>query len=302
MAITSASDQYLQRRGRLGHLVLTQLRLLPRNIALFLIAFWVLGPFSWTVSTSLKGIKELYTLAPSIIPHNPTLANYEFMFLYLDDIPIYFRNSVFVTGLAVLLTVVCAALMGYAFARMQFRGRDLIFYSLIVAMFVPHAGGLVAAYELMHTLGLRNNLFGLALYFGSNLSIPLFIMRQTFLSLPRELEESAMIDGAGRLSIFYHIALPFGYGGMIVNAILTFVHVWGDYLFTITMIDLQALYTVGVGVSMFYGGGAMVHDADISGPGIQTAGYLAAAFPVVVTYFVLQRYFVRGLSEGVLKL
>lgn len=291
-----------RRRSWLARTATAQLRMLPRNVALFFIAFWVLGPFVWTVSTSLKGIRELYTKPLSIIPHNPTLANYEYMFVYLKDIPIYFRNSVVVTVSAVVLTVALSALMGYAFARMAFRGRDLIFYTLIVAMFVPHTGGLIAAYELMHFLGLRNSLVGLALYFGSSLSIPLFIMRQTFLAVPRELEESAMIDGAGRLTVFTRIALPFAYGGAVVVAILTFVHTWGDYLFTITMVDLQALYTVGVGISMFYGGGAMVRDADISGPGIQTAGYLAAALPVMLAYFALQRYFIRGLTEGVLKL
>ncbi len=111
-----------------------------------------------------------------------------------------------------------------------------------------------------------------------------------------------MIDGAGRLTVFSQIALPFGYGGMIVIAILQFVRVWGDYLTTITLIDYPPLYTVGVAVSMFYGGGAMVHEPEVSGPGIQTAGYLTAAFPVVITYFLLQRYFMRGLSEGVLKM
>ena len=291
----------VRRRG-IGHFATTQLRLLPRNLALGFITFWILGPFAWTVSTSLKGIKELYTRPLSIIPWSPTLANYQFMFIYLKDIPIYFRNSVLVTLSSVALTVICASLMGYAFARMQFRGRDLMFYSLVVVMFVPHTGGLIAAYELLYTLNLRNSLAGLALYFASSLSIPLFIMRQTFLAVPRELEESAMIDGADRLTIFARVALPFAYGGMVIVAILNFVHVWGDYLFTFTMIDKQELYTVGVAVSMFYGGGAMVQDADISGPGIQTAGYLAAAFPVLLAYFALQRYFVRGMTEGVLKL
>lgn len=290
------------RPARRGNFVLTQVRLLPRNIVLVLVALWVVGPFAWTASTSLKGIKELYTESLSIIPHDPTLANYRYMFLYLHDIPIYLLNSVTVTGIAVILNVVLASLMGYAFARIQFRGRDAIFYSLIVALFIPHAAGLIAVYELMARLGLRNNLIGLSLYFAADLSLPLFIMRQVFLAFPRELEESAMIDGAGRLTVFSRIALPFAYGGMIVVAILEFVRVWGDYLVTITLIDYPRLYTVGVGVSMFYGGGAMVHETDVSGPGIQTAGYLAAAFPVLITYFILQRYFMRGLSEGVLKL
>jgi ABC-type glycerol-3-phosphate transport system permease component len=278
-----------------------QLRMLPRNVALLFIALWTLGPFVWTISTSLKGIRELYTETVSLIPRHPTLSNYEFMLIYMQDIPVYLRNSLVVTAGSVTLTVVLASLMGYAFARLRFRGRDVLFYTLLVVMFVPHTGGLIAAYELMYNLGLRNSLPGLVLYFSSALSVPLFIMRQTFLGIPRELEESAMIDGAGRWAIFSRIALPFGYGGMVVVAVLTFVHVWGDYLLTITMVDLQALYTVGVGVSMFYAGGAMVQDADISGPGIQSAGYLAAALPVMVTYFALQRYFVRGMTEGVLK-
>lgn len=302
MARVAALERSSSRHRVIRHVVVTQARQIPRYLALLLIALWVLGPFSWTVSTSLKGIKELYTESMSIIPHHPTLANYQFMFVYLKDIPTYFENSVIVTVIAIAANVVLATLMGYAFARIQFRGRDAIFYTLIVVMFIPHAAGLIAVYELMARLGIRNNLIALGFYFGANLSLPLFIMRQTFLGLPRELEESAMIDGASRLSIFSKIALPFAYGGMIVVAILMFVNVWGDYLITITLIDTQRLYTVGVAVSMFYGGGAMVQDADISGPGIQTAGYLAAAFPVMITYFFLQRYFVRGLSEGVLKL
>jgi len=285
-----------------GHSPLYWLGRIPLAITLLLIAFWTFIPVVWTFSTSFKGVKEYYLWSLSLIPHHPTLHNYFFMFKYLPEIPLYFRNSAIVCLSVVVLNVVCASLMGYAFARLRFRGRDLLFYSIVISMFIPRSGGLMAAYELMSFLRLRNSLLGLILFFSSNLSIPLFIMRQAFLSLPREIEESAMIDGASRWKIFLAIALPYAASGMLVVAILTFVATWGDYLFTITMIDVRNYYTVGVGIAMFSGSGHMVEqDPDISQAGIQAAGYLLAALPAMLIYLGLQRYFVRGLMEGALK-
>jgi multiple sugar transport system permease protein len=259
----------------------------------------------WTVTMSFKGIKELYGYggAMTFFPRHPSLENYIWMIEYLPDIPIYFKNSLIVTLGAVIVQTLCASLMGYAFARLEFRGRDLIFYSLIIAMFVPHAGGLMAQYELMHFLHLRNNLFGLSLLFSSNLSVAIFIMRQNFLSLPREIEEAAIIDGAGRWRLFFAIAVPFAASGMLVVAILTFVSVWGEYLATLTMIDDQKLYTLGVGMAMFDTGGAELMQADgrVSQQGIFSAGYLLASIPAILLYLAMQKYFVKGMTEGALK-
>lgn len=281
---------------------LSWLRGWPTTLVLLIVGAYTLLPMLWTFFTSFKGVRELYRYE-TFLPRNPSLSNYQYMFYYLKDIPIYFKNSIVVSIGTVVLRVICASLMGYAFARMEFRGRDLIFYSMIVAMFIPRAGTLMAEYELMATLHLRNSLLGLILYFSSGLGVPLFIMRQNFLALPREIEESAMIDGASRWRIFRSIALPFAAGGMMVVAILTFVQCWGDYLFTYTMIDVRRLYTVGVGIAMFYGGGSMIYeDPEISGAGIQAAGYLVAAAPAMLLYIGMQRYFIRGLTEGILKL
>jgi len=251
---------------------------------------------------SFKGLREEYLYPLRFIPHIPTLKNYSFLFEYLEDLPIYFKNSLITSLGSVAVTVVSASLMGYAFARLDFRGRDLLFYSMIVAMFIPRAGGLMAQYELMHALRMRNTLYGLVLLFSSGLSVPLFIMRQAFMSMPQEIEDAAMIDGAGRLRLFWVIAMPFAAGGATVVAILTFVRVWGEYLVTLTMIDVQRLYTVGVGITMFSGSGAMTYDdPDISAAGIQSAGYLMAALPAMLLYVFMQKYFVRGLTEGALK-
>jgi ABC-type glycerol-3-phosphate transport system permease component len=162
----------------------------------------------------------------------------------------------------------------------------------------------MARYELMHALHLRNSLLGLALLFSADLSVPLFIMRQDFLSMPSEIEDAARIDGAGRWRLFLEIAIPFAASGMLVVAILTFVGVWGEYLTTLTMIDDPKLYTLGVGLAMFdTGGGELVQaDARASKEGIKSAGYLLGSIPAIVLYVTMQKYFVKGLTEGALKL
>ena len=273
-------------------------------LVLFFIFAWTFLPILWAFSMSFKGIMELYGLGSmTFIPRQPSLDNYKWMFEYLPNLPLYFKNSLITTLGTVFLRTFCAALMGYAFARMDFRGRDLLFYTLIVMMFVPRAGGLMAQYELMHSLHLRNSLLGLVLLFSANLSVPLFIMRQTFLGMPREIEDAALIDGAGRWRLFLEIAIPYAASGMLVVAILTFVGVWGEYLTTITMIDDQRLYTLGVGLAMFETGGAelMQAEASVSGQGIQSAAYLLASLPAILLYVALQKYFVKGMTEGALK-
>jgi ABC-type glycerol-3-phosphate transport system permease component len=129
---------------------------------------------------------------------------------------------------------------GFAFGRLDFRGRDLLFYSLIMLMFIPRAGGLMALYELMNFLGLRNSHLGLMLYFPSGISVALFVMRQNFLGVPRELEEAAIIDGAGTWRLLLDVNLPFVMGGIVVVAIWEFIYAWGEYLVTLTMLDLTS--------------------------------------------------------------
>jgi ABC-type glycerol-3-phosphate transport system permease component len=187
--------------------------------------------------------------------------------------------------------------MGYAFARIDFWGRDFIFYVLMAAIFAPQIGGLIAQYRIMYVLDLRNSLLGLALLFSSNLSVPVFIMRQTFLSMPGEIEDAARIDGAGRWRLFLAIALPFASSAIVLVVVFTFVNVWGEYLVTITMIDDPRLYTLGIGLSMVTGGGTRVASG-----GTTVASYLLASAPAVLLYIMMQDYFVQGLSEGAIKL
>ena len=297
-----------ERRSRVSRVASRGALWLFRNwilaLVLFFIFMWTFMPILWTLSLSFKGIKELYGMGSMrFIPRVPTLDNYRWMFDFLPDMPLHFKNSIITAMGTVLLRTFCASLMGYAFARLDFRGRDLIFYSLIVAMFVPRAGGLMARYELMHALHLRNSLLGLILLFSSDLSVPLFIMRQNFLTMPHEIEDAARIDGAGRWRIFLSIAVPFAASGMLVVALLTFVGAWGEWLTTITMIDDAKLYTLGISLAMFDTGVGdwLQGEANISQQGIKAAGYLLASIQTIVLYVAMQKYFVKGLTEGALK-
>ena len=267
--------------------------------------FWTfivcLMPIIWGISTSFKGRDELYkTLRPTLFPRHPILDNYRWVIGQMGQVPLYFRNSAIVSCGTVLLTVVLASLAGYAFARLRFKGRDLIFYSLVMVMFVPRAGGLMAAYELMHFLHLRNSLIGLILAFSGGLSVPIFIMRQAFLAVPGELEDAALIDGAGRWQLFWKVAAPLTTGGMIVVALFSFVDAWGEFIFTITMLDMNKLFTMAIGVAMHQSGTA-IQAQDVVGYGASAAVYLIAAYPVMLLFIIMQKYFMRGIMEGGLK-
>lgn len=277
---------------------------------LFMIAivFIVLLPILWMISTSFKNAEEFFTNSAALIPRSISLVNYEYMFSAIQELPLYMTNSfVLAIGVAV-LQLVAAALAGYAFARMNFWGRDIIFLAIVVSMFIPRSGGLMALYELMSFLKLRNNLGGLILLFGASLPVPIFIMRQAFLAIPREIEESAVIDGANQWQIFWRIAFPLVTTALVVVATLAFVGVWSDYLVTYTMIDRNNQLTISVGIQKVLTGSYETATATVphlrgqfANEAADAAMLLFSAAPVILVYALLQRWFMRGLTDGAIK-
>ena len=277
---------------------------------LFMIAivFLVLLPILWMISTSFKDAQEFFTNSAALIPSRVSLVNYEYMFTAIQELPIYMTNSfILAIGVAV-LQVVTAALAAYAFARMNFWGRDFIFLAVVVSMFIPRSGGLMALYELMAFLKLRNNLFGLILLFAASLPVPIFIMRQAFLSIPREIEESALIDGATQWQIFWRIAFPLVTTALVVVATLAFVGVWSDYLVTYTMIDRNNQLTISVGIQKVLTGSYETATATVphlrgqfANEAADAAMLLFSAAPVILVYALMQRWFMRGLTDGAIK-
>ncbi|MCD6519283.1 MAG: carbohydrate ABC transporter permease [Anaerolineae bacterium] len=274
------------------------------NLALLIISLICLLPVVWVVSSSLKDRFELYMATPSLIPRHPTLANYEWMLTRADmsRLPLNLWNSFQLAMGSVIVQCITASMAGFAFARLDFRGRDLLFYLLIMLMFIPRAGGLMALYELMEFLHLRNTHIGLILWYPSAISVALFIMRQNFLSVPRELEEAAIIDGAGTWRLFLNVDLPFVMGGVVVVAIFEFVYVWGEYLVALTMLDFPELETVSIAVTKLRGWSAHFTSSVLAGYGAECAAYTVAMLPVIIVFILMQRWFMRGLSEGILKM
>jgi multiple sugar transport system permease protein len=255
-------------------------------------------PIIWSISASFKGKEELFATVPSLLPMSPTLQNYTYVLKRIGEFPLYFANSVIVTTGTVAVVVLCASLAGYAFGRLRFKARDLIFYTLVMQIFIPRAGGLMAMYELMRMLGLRNELWGLILLFSGGMAVPIFIMRQTFLNIPGEFEDAARIDGANPWQVFWRVIAPMGTAGMILVGIFTFISVWGEFLVTLTMIDDSERFTLAVGVANLSLGTTSWTDSEILPYGTTAAAYLLAALPAALVFIALQKWFVRGMSEG----
>jgi len=274
------------------------------NFLLILMCVVCLFPVFWAISSSLKEGIEIYRIPPTLLPEHPSLANYTWMFTRADmsRLPLNLWNSLKVTMGAVIIQCITATMAGFAFGRLEFRGRDLIFYLLIMLMFIPRAGGLMALYELMEFLHLRNSHLGLILLFPSAISVALFVMRQNFLSVPRELEEAAIVDGAGTWRIFLNIDLPFVRGGIAVVAIWEFIYVWGEYLITLTMLDFPELETVAIAVTKLRGWSSHFTSRIVTPYGTESAAYVVAMMPMILMFILLQKWFVRGLSEGILKM
>jgi len=274
------------------------------NVSLIIISMVCLLPVVWAISSSLKGREELYMATPTLIPRNPTLGNYEWMLTRADmsRLPLNLWNSIKVSVGSVIIQCITASMAGFAFARLKFKGRDLLFYLLIILMFIPRAGGLMAVYELMEFLGLRNSHVGLMLLFPSAISVALFVMRQNYLAVPKELEEAAVIDGAGTWRLFWNVDMPFVQGGLTVVAIFEFIYVWGEYLMTLTLIDFPELETISIAVTKLRGWSAHFTSSTLAGYGTECAAYVTAMVPVILVFVLMQKWFVRGLSEGVLKM
>ncbi|MEM7131746.1 MAG: carbohydrate ABC transporter permease [Chloroflexota bacterium] len=278
------------------------------HLVLAVVMFIVLLPILWLLSASFKNSEDFYNNPAAFFPTQVSFVNFEYMFTAIQSLPVYMTNSFILAIGVTVIQVFAASLAGYAFARMNFRGRDLIFLAIVVSMFIPRGGGLMALYELMNFLKLRNSLFGLILLFSAALPVPIFIMRQAFLSVPREVEESAMMDGASRWQIFWQIGIPLVTSAMVIVATLAFVGVWSDYLVTYTMIDRDSQLTISVGIRKVLTSGYETATATVphlrgqfASEAADAAMLLFSAFPVILIYALLQRWFMRGITEGAIK-
>lgn len=255
-------------------------------------------PFFWTLSSSLKTIQELTAFPPTWFPHSLQFRNYTAV-LNGVDFALWTYNTLFIVVLSTLGTVITASLVAYSFARFRFRGRDTIFIITLGTLMLPAQVTLIPQYVLFHRLNMLNTLTPLWIpaWFGGN-AFAIFLIRQFIMTLPKELDEAALIDGAGYFRIFWQILLPLCKPVLATIAVLTANGIWNDFPNQVIYLQLPEIMTLAVGINHFrtfpeLGGEPTQH--------LLMAASVMSIVPIIALFFATQRYFVQGIVLSGLK-
>ena len=261
-------------------------------IGLGLGALVMMIPFLYTISTALKSNAFVFT--PEFFPRNPTLENFETAW-NSNNFQRYFLNSLKVATLSSLLTVLVATTQAYAFARMQFPGKNLIFNTYLITMMIPSMLFIIPQFLQARELGLLNSHLGLIVFYVVG-SIPFqtFLLRGFFESIPRAVEEAAYVDGAGRFTTFARVVLPLAGPAVGTSMIFSFLGNWDEFTWALTIINDTSLRTLPIALRLFQGQHA-------SQWGLVFAASLIAIVPVIIVFIIFQRSFVKGVAAGGVK-
>lgn len=250
-------------------------------------AVLMLGPFVWEALTSLKTFSETTHVPLLFLPRKWQWSNYSRVF---DVLPFrqMFVNSVVMTIGRTAGQLVFSSLAAYAFARLRFRGSNLLFSLFLSVLMVPGLLFLIPQYVIIEHLGWLNSLQGLTVP-GMFSAFGTFLLRQFFLALPRDVEEAARLDGANPLRVFWHIALPLAKPGLLALTILTALWSWNDLMYPLVISTNPSKMTLSAGLATLQG----EHKTDYS---LLMAGSLMATAPMIIIFILLQRHFIRGIA------
>jgi multiple sugar transport system permease protein len=264
----------------------------------FLLIFTVL-PMVWMVLTSIKSQFAALQYPPQWWPAEPTLQNY---WRLLDpsnsvgqEFLRYFWNSFYVSLLTTVIGVVVAVPAAYAFSRFRFPGRTFLFFTVLLRNMFPAVVFLMPLFLLMRWLGLVNTHGSLILtYLTFGLPLSIWLLKGFYDNIPIQLEQAARIDGATRFQAFLYIVMPLSTPGIIATSIFSFIGAWNEYVYAYTFLSKQDSMTLPVGIQRFF------TEFATDWPGLMAATFMMSV-PVVVLFLVLQKYFVRALTEGAVK-
>jgi len=265
-------------------------------VALSIMSLPFVLPTWWMITSSLKPITEIFAFPPTLWPAHPTLDGYVKAFEMQPFAQQYF-NSLYISVLVTVGTMAVASLAGYGFARIRFRGQNLLFLVVLIGLLIPSEVTIVPLFQIFNGLGLIDTHWPILLVstFGAPSVLATFIMRQFFLTLPVELEEAARLDGLGRVSIWWRIAMPLATSALAAVAIFTFLHIWNLYLEPTVYLQSPELFTLPQALTRYtdaYGGQLW---------NVQLAAATMTALPVLIVFVIAQRQFVEGLAQTGLK-
>ena len=259
---------------------------------LILLALAMVFPYYYLVINAFKGTRGFAANPYSLIPTTFTLES----IIYAWDkgkINIYLGNSAFYASVVVVVQTLINALAAYAFARIQFPGRNTLFMGVLATMMLPYSVLLIPTYLIVWSLGLANTVPGVVIP-GFASAYGIFMLRQFFLNIPFEIEDAARIDGCSRFRIFFQIILPLAQPALVTIAIFTFIGEWSSFIWPLVVLSNDKLYPITVGIALFRGEHAMYYDR------VFAASLLATA-PLLLIFFLGQRYIIGGISLTGLK-
>ena len=253
----------------------------------------VLIPIWYMIITSFKPQTMIFELPPRLWPQTWTLNNY-FAALGKDRFGLYFLNSAKVAIASTLLTLLVSSMLAFAFARMRFPGKEALFSLLLLGMTVPPVMLIIPQFLVAKWLNLFNHAGLILVYITMNLSMQTFLLRGVFEDVPRDLEEAALIDGAGPWSIFRLVILPLSWPGIAVVVINTFLYSWEEFAWANVAIKNTGQRTLPIGIALF-------QSEHLTEWGQVFAASLVALVPVLVIFILFQRHFVQGISTTGMK-
>lgn len=255
----------------------------------------MLFPFYYMIISSFKTMDEYMRPIPTLFPHDFSIESYKAIFEKIEIFGWFFLNSLYVSLLIPLLQTVVCLPAAYALARLNFKGKNLIFVLFISSMMVPGQLTIIQNYVTIVDLKLTNNLNSLVLL-GIFSPLCVFMMRQFFLGLPRELEEAGKIDGCNAFQNFWYIVAPLSVPTIAVNLILCFNGVWGDFFTPMIMLKSQTVMTLPVGLTVIMGA---LRTQD---PTVLMAALTISCLPVIIVFFVFRRKLIEGIASTGLKM
>jgi ABC-type glycerol-3-phosphate transport system permease component len=267
---------------------------LARSAAMIVLAGAVLLPFLWTLSTSLKPLSEVNRVPPEWVSPNMNLSSYSEMFFYLP-FATYTVNSLVVATSATAITLVLGSLAGFAFSRFSFPGKSWFLLLFLLSQMLPGASVIIPLFQLMREAGLYGSTIGLILV-HSALLLPftIWLLYGFFNSIPREVEDAALIDGCSRLTALRRVLLPLALPGIGATALFAFLGSWNEFFFALILTNSDATHTIPVGIGLFVGEFNDVWNQ-------MSAAAVLFSIPPIIVYLLMRRTFIKGLAAGAVK-
>ncbi len=265
-------------------------------LILAVILLFLLFPLYWVLMTSFKTNMEAYRFPPTMVPEAPNVISYISLFTEVNFFFIYYKNNFIVSGITAAVTLVLAVMSGYALSRFKIRWNRWIVAAFLSAQMFPIVSRMISLYDLLGKIHLINTRAGLILALtAAMLPFAITLMASFFDGIPRELEEAAIVDGAGRIQTLFQIVMPLVKSGMVAVGIYAFLMTWDDYLHAVTLIQNDSLRTLSAGVALRYLGELSYDWSKVNT--ISVVGIL----PIMFLFFFFQKYMVKGLVAGAVK-